>query len=150
MKKAVLGILLAGTILSLPVQSEAHERQCPKTIEVSYSEAVELMEIASAEAGNQGQQGMELIMSVVLNRVASPSFPNDIHSVIHQTGQFATSSMHKVDIPVEAHLALASIEMGNVTPGIIGFETINSKELDKYFDQDFIYLDHQFYKTKEQ
>ena len=38
MKRLIMGVLLGVTILSHPVQSEAHERQCPKPIEVTYEE----------------------------------------------------------------------------------------------------------------
>ena len=47
-------------------------------VEISYQDAQYLMHVAEAEAGNQGVEGMALVMQVVLNRVKSPKFPNTI------------------------------------------------------------------------
>ena len=44
--------------------------------ELTYEEAQLLMKIAVAEAGNQGTEGMWLVMSVVMNRVKDPDFPD--------------------------------------------------------------------------
>lgn len=41
-----------------------------------------------AEAGNQGETGQRLVASVVLNRVSSERFANDITSVIKSPEQF--------------------------------------------------------------
>ena len=42
-----------------------------------------------AEAGNQPIEGKKLVVDVILNRVDSPDFPDDIVSVIKQSGQFS-------------------------------------------------------------
>ena len=148
MRKAVLGILLAGTIMSLPVHSEAHERQCPKTIEVTQKEAQELMQIAWCEAGNQGSEGQLYVMSVIINRVNSPDFPDSIHDVIYQDHQFATAGMSKAKITPETHYALAELEMGNLIPEIIGFERSDNNALEVYFSEAFDFRDHTFYTAK--
>ena len=41
MKRVIAGILLAVMVLSLPIPTQAHERQCPPPIEVTYDEAQE-------------------------------------------------------------------------------------------------------------
>lgn len=48
-----------------------------------------LSHIISAEGGNCGYWMMVSIGSVVLNRVASPLFPNTIEEVVFQAGQYA-------------------------------------------------------------
>lgn len=149
MKKATLGILLGLAILCHPVQSHAHERQCPQAIEITYWEAQELMQIASAEALNQGVDGMLYVMSVVINRVNSDEFPNDIHGVIHQPYQFYTDGMGKAQITPEVHEALAMLEAGNLYPAIVAFETKSSRALDVYFYADFVNQNHRFYVTKK-
>jgi N-acetylmuramoyl-L-alanine amidase len=148
MKRLIMGVLLGVTILSHPVQSEAHERQCPKTIEVTYEEAQELMQIASAEALNQGEDGMLMVMSVVLNRVNSPDFPNSIHAVIHQSHQFYVKGMQSAEITPEVHTALAKLEMGNIYPELIAFERSNNTALDMYFSKAYEYKEHTFYTVK--
>lgn len=148
MKKAILGILLGLTVLCHPVISEAHERNCPTTIELTQEEADELMRIAWCEAGNQGPDGQLYVMSVILNRVSSPNWPGDIHSVIYEPFQFATSGMKTAQPSAETHQALAALEMGNVIPEIIAFEKKSSNVLDKYFTEAFDYRDHKFYTVK--
>lgn len=148
MRKKFLGFLLGLWILTSPVQSEAHERQCPPPIEIEQSEAVELMQIASAEALNQGIEGMRFVMSVVINRVNSPDYPNTIHDVIHQAHQFYTAGMKDAEITPEVHLALAELEMGNLVPQIVAFETTDNKALNVYYDEAFSYKDHAFFTVK--
>ena len=147
MKKYV-GLLFALVILCQPIQADAHERQCPQTIEVTQQEAVELMQIASAEALNQGIDGMRYVMSVVINRVNNPDYPNDIHSVIYQPHQFYTAGMAKAEITPEVHMALALLEMGNLTPEIVAFETVQSDALDVYYSEAFTSGNHKFYTVK--
>lgn len=150
MRKALLGILLGVTVICQPVQCEAHERQSPKPIELSYEDAQELMQIAWCEAGNQGVDGQLYVMSCIWNRANSESdaWPDTIHGVIHQKGQFATSGMSKAQITPETHYALALLEMGNVIPEIVAFERKESDFLDAYFTEAFDYRDHTFYTTK--
>ncbi len=51
---------------------------------------LELMSaIIYCEAGNQSYEGKLAVGSVIMNRVASSSFPNSISGVIYQSGQFS-------------------------------------------------------------
>ena len=127
---------------------QAPEVVSQATVEVTWEEAQELMKLAYCEAGNQGITGQRLVMSVVLNRVASDSWPDSIHEVIYQDHQFATKGMEEAAPTPETHLALAQIEMGNVQKDIIGFEVLDSTVLDQYFCEAFTHLDHKFYKEK--
>jgi len=59
-------------------------------------EEINLLEsVAYLEAGNQGLLGMRLVVDVILNRVESAKFPNNIKDVIFQPGQFSTA--RKID-----------------------------------------------------
>ena len=121
--------------------------------EFTYEEAQLLLRVAQAEAGNQGVDGMWLVMSVVLNRVADEDWPDTIREVIYQTSQFSSVSdghFDAAEISPEAHEALAKIETGDVAPEIIGFETVDSTVNDKYFDQAFVHKDHKFYVKKSE
>ena len=51
-----------------------------------------LSRIIYAESGNQSLEGMIAVGNVVLNRVASPVFPNTVHDVIFQRNQFTPAS----------------------------------------------------------
>ena len=48
-----------------------------------------LAALIHAEAGNQDMVGKRLVADVVLNRVASPKFPNTISEVVYEPGQFS-------------------------------------------------------------
>ena len=132
-----------------------------KTVELTFEEAQLLMKIAQAEAGNQGPDGMWLVMSVVLNRVRDESFPNSITDVVYQKArtkkgntvhQFSSVADKRIEeqtvLSKEAHEALARIESGEVAEAIIAFEVKDSTALDKYFKYAFTFRDHRFYTKK--
>lgn len=121
--------------------------------EYSCEEAQMLMRIAEAEAGNQGKEGMKLVMAVVLNRVESTDFPNSIEDVIFQANQFQPISdgrYYTVELSEEVHLALSEIEQGlPIDTDVIGFEiTANNKSLNTYFDYAYTVGGHDFYVQK--
>ncbi len=58
----------------------------------SYSDLDLLAAIIWCEAGNQSYDGMVAVGQVVMNRVASSSFPNTISEVLNQPGQFHPAS----------------------------------------------------------
>lgn len=123
-----------------------------RVIELTYNEAQLIMKIAQAEAGNQGEEGMRLVMSVVINRKNDEAFPDTIKEVAYQKNCFATvttGKINKVELSAEAHTALARIEKGEVEPDIIGFENKSNNSLERYFDFAFTYLDHNFYIKKK-
>ena len=51
-----------------------------------------LSRIIYAESGNQSLEGKIAVGNVVLNRVASPKFPNSVYDVIFQRNQFTPAS----------------------------------------------------------
>lgn len=127
------------------------EKAESKVNSFTYEESQLLMHLAQAEAGNQGEDGMWLVMSVVLNRVNDPEWPDNITDVIYEKNQFSPVSdgrLNKVELSIDVHNALARIERGEVAPEIIGFEVKDSNELEKYFRAVFGYRDHVFYIKK--
>lgn len=82
-------------------------------IALTLDEQFLLMRIASCEAGNQGWQGMALVMNVVLNRRAA--WGMSIHDVIYAKGQFSVIGCDKWNsgfIAAEAPIALQAIKDG--------------------------------------
>ncbi len=59
-----------------------------QNVSVSSSELDLLAALIQCEAGGESRTGKVAVGAVVLNRVASPSFPNTITEVIYQSGQF--------------------------------------------------------------
>ena len=133
------------------------------TIQLSREDALLLMRIASAEALNQGTDGMVKIMEVVLNRVNSESFPNTIWEVYTQIEQdklgvwhyqfesYANGSYKTASITPEVHLALAKIESNkNLDKDIVAFETkTNGNILTRWFEVAYTLKDHIFYTLKK-
>lgn len=119
----------------------------------TYEDAQMLMRIAQAEAGNQGVEGMGLVMATVLNRVQDDAFPATIKDVIFQPHHFSSVSdgrYYTVDISPEAHEALVDIEMGMPYDAeIVGFEaSANGRSLERWFQYAYTIGGHDFYVTK--
>lgn len=68
------------------------ETPTPTPLPWTREESLVLQKLAYAEAGNQGVEGMAMVIDVVMNRVASPKFPNSIKEVVYQPGQFTVIS----------------------------------------------------------
>lgn len=67
-----------------------------------YEEIKLLAALIELEAGNQSTVGRAIVADVVLNRVADPRFPDNIHDVIYQKGQFSVvNQLDKVEVTQE-------------------------------------------------
>lgn len=111
-----------------------------------------LKRIATAEAGNQGEDGMWLVMSVVLNRASMDPWPDTVSGVIYEPHQFTSicnGSFDRItECSEECDKAYERICSGDVAPQIVAFETKDSFVLDRYFWPAFTYKDHKFYTKK--
>lgn len=88
-----------------------------KTYKYNLTEAekVALQKVALAEANVDGVKGMALVMKVILNRLDSPKFPNDVMSIIKQKNQFSTyynGNYNKAKICDESLQALEMVLTG--------------------------------------
>lgn len=77
-------------IVTVTVEPEPEFRLTDEEMEL-------LAGIVHAEAGNQDMIGRRLVADVVLNRMVSPDFPNEISGVIYQQNQFATPMNYTAD-----------------------------------------------------
>lgn len=74
-----------------PKKVLAKKKKKTQTIETSASDELLIEYIVQAEAGNtEDLDGCRLVCDVILNRVASKKFPNNVSDVIFQPGQFST------------------------------------------------------------
>lgn len=72
-----------------------------------------LMALSQAEAGNQGVEGMVLVMNVVNNRIRDEGFPSTVEGVIFQDGQFQPADkLSGVEPGEEAWEALWMVQHG--------------------------------------
>ena len=77
----------ATTAIEAPTTEATTEQASPQ-----YSDLKYLAAIVYCESGNQCMAGQQAVAIVVMNRVRSGNFPNDIYSVLYQSGQFTPAS----------------------------------------------------------
>lgn len=77
-----------------------------RLLELTPQEEIELMQIAMAEAGNQGVVGKMLIMNTVFNRCERDEM--SIHDVIYAPNQYYTVGMGGYDVECEIALILVT------------------------------------------
>lgn len=108
--------------------------------------------VALAEGECEGADGMWLIMSVIVNRLNDPDYPETVSGVIYQKNCFSSlrdGNFDKAAVTSEtAEEAWQRIEAGDVAPQIIAFETVESNVLDQWFSEAFTYRHHKFYTKK--
>ena len=86
--------------------SEQHEYS---GITISDEEYIELCQIVAAESQTQSLEGQKAVVEVIFNRVLSPEYPDSVHGVLSQKGQFATWKMRNASW-VAPDAATAAIE----------------------------------------
>lgn len=125
--------------LNIPEEEVIEE---PEQI-VIYDSLDMLARCVEAEAGNQGLLGKRLVVDVILNRVDSERFPNDVASVISQKGQFAVypNAMSRVSISQETLDAIV-LELERRTDDRILFFT--ARHYNKYCVPAYQCGDHYF------
>ena len=96
-------ILILILIMALPIRAEAMD------------ETELLARVIQAESGcDWCSDTMQMYVgSVVLNRITSPEFPNDMESVVFQTGQYSTAGIIKNVTPSERAMENARYLMTN-------------------------------------
>ena len=116
MNAQIIGILLAVPFIGFMVSNDLWAEPSPPKqkafsveickaepvveleVETMFDEQIEtLAKCVEAEAGNQSKLGKQMVADVILNRVASPSFPDSIKGVIEQKGQFSVVSNGMID-----------------------------------------------------
>lgn len=122
-----------------------------KTMYVLNRDMEALQKIVSAEARGEGIRGQELVVEVILNRVASSRFPNTIYEVIHQKNAFepvTTGVYNQVPITQDTITAINNvIERGVENKKILFFQNkyLNNSWADRNAIRAFTYKNHRFY-----
>lgn len=157
MKKLVTLFLILSLALAHPMQAGAQEFKCEEVIryevatsdyidEELYCDSLEMLAVCvEAEAGNQGLKGKRLVADVILNRVDSDKFPNDIESVISQRNQFSTytdGAMDRVSEPSEETIKAVQMELEQRIDSKILYFTAG--RYNPYCTPAYKYKDHYF------
>lgn len=118
----------------------------------SQEDADLIKRIALAEGETEGADGMWLIMSVIINRVNDPDFPDTVSGVVYQKNAFSClldGNFAKAAVTSEtAEEAWTRIESGDICPEIVAFEGLDSYVLDQWFKEAFTFRNHKFYTKK--
>lgn len=120
-------------------------------IEINYEDAIKLMKVGQAEAGELDAYAIAYVMKVIINRKNDPFWPNTIDEILSQENQFSVynSKRYEKTVPnVNAHYALYLIESGQITIEAEYFEAVSVKDSwqSKHRDVEFEYGGHRFYK----
>ena len=85
-------------------------------ISVALDSTVDILSrVVSAEARGESFRGQVAVANVVLNRVASPLFPNTVREVVYQPGQFCPVRMGSIyDPPTESAIKAAETALAGV------------------------------------
>ena len=83
--------IIAGTTATTATETPTTEATMEQ-VSPQYSDLKYLAAIVYCESGNQCMAGQQAVAIVIMNRVRSSSFPNDIYSVLYQSGQFTPAS----------------------------------------------------------
>ena len=106
---------------------QAVEMTPEQLAEEEYYDSLETLAICvEAEAGNQDLLGKKLVVDVILNRVDSEDFPDDINSVISDKNQFSSytdGGMARVWEPSEETFQAVREELENRTDSNILYFT---------------------------
>lgn len=139
------------------------EEECvirPKCYELGELDYETLLKIVEAEAGGEGLKGKILVANVVMNRVKSAKFPNNVKAVVYQQDdnavQFspvADGRINRVQISEETRSAVESVIYGeDYSEGALYFVSAAYADKSRYdwFAEDldflFSYKGHEFYK----
>ncbi|MCD8120180.1 MAG: cell wall hydrolase [Lachnospiraceae bacterium] len=141
-------------------EAAAAEAAAKNTVTATYSSPISnisdedynnLLRIVQAEAENQGEIGKILVANVIVNRVKSSKFPNNITDVIFQDGQFSPVSngrFYSVTVSASTKEAVDKALAGeDYSDGALYF--VNYKCAKGWFNTLnylFQYGDHVFYK----
>jgi spore germination cell wall hydrolase CwlJ-like protein/outer membrane murein-binding lipoprotein Lpp len=77
-------------------------------VQVSAEEEELFAAIIYCEAGGESYEGQFAVASVVVNRINSPLFPNNMTDVIYQKGQFTPAASGRLAVALERGLATES------------------------------------------
>ena len=99
----------------------------PEAVPVDFDDLLLVSKIVTSEAGSNwlSDEHQQLVASVLLNRVASPEFPDTIYNCAYQKGQYA-SGFKKIK-PNERSVknALYILENGSIAPPDVVFQSNN-------------------------
>lgn len=130
-------------------ESQDEAESVVETSSASFDEYETLCKLVQAEANSEDVAGRTMVANVVLNRVISSNFDNDILSVIKDPGQFEPVSRGAINISVPTHetkkAVMNAFSAIDLTDGALYFQKSASTN---WGDKEYLYRygAHSFYK----
>ena len=115
--------------------SSCTDEPSEETVTTASTDDVSLLAaLIYCEAGNQSREGKVAVGAVVMNRIASSSYPGSIREVIYQSGQFSPAISGWLDQVIASgapsdcyEAAQAALNGENPVPGALYFNTSAGK-----------------------
>ena len=149
MKQIIKAALLA-LILSPPMAASAGNGAA---ISISAGDSYTIQKMAMAEAEGEGESGKAQVMNVIINRLESPEFPDNVNDVLMQPGAFASVGNGRYDVAVpdaECIDAMEAIQTQGLdeSQGALYFESVDNTDTWHKENLEFIFQqgNHLFYK----
>lgn len=137
------------TVTSYEDSNDSNLSESKELLAISLAELDELCKLVQAEANTEDLFGRTMVANVVLNRVNSVCFDNDILSVIHDPGQFdpvSCGSFKRVEVTHETREAVINAIINeDITDGALYFQKSKSQT---WGDKEYLYRygSHSFYR----
>jgi len=120
---------------SSDAEASGTEEPSEETVTTASTDDVSLLAaLIYCEAGNQSREGKVAVGAVVMNRIASSSYPGSIREVVYQSGQFSPAISGWLDqvlasgAPSDCYeAAQAALNGENPVPGALYFNTSAGK-----------------------
>ena len=120
-------------------------------IEIGYEDAVKIMKVAQAEAGESDPLAIAYVMMIIINRWKDDYWPDTIEEILTQKKQFTVykSATYEKTVPnANAHYALYLVESGQINIEAEYYESISVENSwqSRNREVEFEYGGHRFYK----
>jgi len=98
-EKIVLILSIVSVLMCMIVPDVYHTIAYAQSSKVSDEQLI--ARAINGEARGEPYEGQVAVGAVILNRVASPNFPNTVAGVIYQPGAFTAVSDGQINIPID-------------------------------------------------
>ena len=115
--KIVLFISILSIITSLLIPNVYYTISYAQATRVSDEQLI--ARAINGEARGEPYEGQVAVGAVILNRVASPDFPNTVAGVIYQPGAFTAVSDGQINVPIDPDSTVVKAARMPLTDGIL-------------------------------
>ena len=100
--------------------------------------------VVEAEAGNQGLKGKQLVADVILNRIDSPEFPDNLYDVVYYENAFSVVSDGRINTVTVSEETIEAVQLELVSRLDYDITYFSAGSYNKYCKPAYIWRDHYF------